>query len=71
MKIINVNNSVEKRKKDAYQIRYKRNGDFSRALQLYFERSMEYIKNARENRDENDHSYIRLPEDSKEYLAIY
>ena len=32
VKIINVNNSVEKRKKDAYQIRYKRNGDFSQAL---------------------------------------
>ena len=71
VKIINVNNSVEKRKKDAYQIRYKKNGDFSQALQLYFKRSMEYIKNARENRDANDHSYIRLPEDSKEYLAIY
>lgn len=42
--IINVNNPVEKRKKDAYQIRYKKNGDFSQALQLYYKRSMEYIK---------------------------
>ena len=35
-KIVNVNNSVEKRKKDAYQIRYTRNGDLSQALQQYF-----------------------------------
>lgn len=29
VKIINVNNPVEKRKKDVYQIRYKKNGDFT------------------------------------------
>ena len=32
-KIVNMNNSVEKRKKDAYQIRYPRNGELSQALQ--------------------------------------
>ena len=36
VKIVNMNNSVEKRKKDAYQIRYPRNGELSQALQQYF-----------------------------------
>lgn len=70
-KIVNMNNPVEKRKKDAYQIRYTRNGDFSQALQQCFLRSMNYIKGIRENRDLKDRSYIKLPEDSREYLAIY
>ena len=35
-KIVNMNNSVEKRRKDAYQIRYSRNGELSQALQQYF-----------------------------------
>ena len=50
-KIVNMNNSVEKRKKDAYQIRYPRNGELSQALQQYFFKSMSYIKMIRENRD--------------------
>lgn len=70
-KIVNVNNSVEKRKKDAYQIRYKRNGDFSQELQQCFVKSMNYIRSIRENRVPKDHSYIKLPEDIREYLAIY
>ena len=41
-KIVNMNNSVEKRKKDAYQIRYPRNGELSQALQQYFFKSMSY-----------------------------
>lgn len=71
VKIINVNNSVEKRKKDAYQIRYTRNGEFSQALQLCFKRSMDYIRAIRESRDANDRRYIKVPEDAREYLAIY
>lgn len=70
-KIVNVNNPVEKRKKDAYQIRYKRNGDFSQELQQCFVKSMNYIRSSRENRDPKDRSYIKLPEDTREYLAIY
>ena len=70
-KIVNVNNPVEKRKKDAYQIRYKRNGDFSQELQQCFVKSMNYIRSIRENRAPKDHSYIKLPEDTREYLAIY
>ena len=70
-KIVNVNNSVEKRKKDAYQIRYSRNGELSQALQQYFFKSMSYIKMIRESRDPKDRSYIKLPDELKEYLAIY
>ena len=70
-KIVNVNNSVEKRKKDAYQIRYTRNGDLSQALQQYFFKTMNYIRAIRESRDLKDRSYIKMPEGLKEYLAIY
>ena len=70
-KIVNVNNSVEKRKKDAYQIRYTRNGELAQTLQQYFFKSMSYIKTIRESRDPKDKSYIKVPEGLKEYLAIY
>ena len=70
-KIVNVNNSVEKRKKDAYQIRYTRNGELAQALQQYFFKSMSYIKMIRESRDPKDRSYIKVPVDLREYLAIY
>ena len=70
-KIVNMNNSVEKRKKDAYQIRYPRNGELSQALQQYFFKSMSYIKMIRESRDSKDRSYIKMPDGLKEYLAIY
>lgn len=70
-KIVNMNNSVEKRKKDAYQIRYPRNGELSQALQQYFFKSMSYIKMIRESRDPKDRSYIKVPDGLKEYLAIY
>ena len=70
-KIVNMNNSVEKRRKDAYQIRYSRNGELSQALQQYFFKSMSYIKMIPESRDPKDRSYIKMPDGLKEYLAIY
>ena len=70
-KIVNMNNSIEKRKKDAYQIRYSRNGELSQALQQYFFKSMSYIKMIRESRDPKDRSYIKMPDGLKEYLVIY
>ena len=66
-----MNNSVEKRKKDAYQIRYPRNGELSQAFQQYFFKSMSYIKMIRESRDPKDRSYIKMLDGLKEYLAIY
>ena len=70
-KIVNMNNSVEKRRKDAYQIRYSRNGELSQALQQYFFKSMSYIKMIRESRDPKDRSYVKMLDGLKEYLAIY
>ena len=43
-KIVNVNNSVEKRKKDAYQIRYTRNRKLAQTLQQYFFQKYELYK---------------------------
>ena len=71
-KVVNVNFDTKwKRKKDTFQIRYARNGELSKVLQSIFIKSYNYIKYIRENRHQNDHSLIKLPEESKEYLAIY
>lgn len=71
-KIVNVNfNSKFNRKKDTYQIRYSKNGDLSKALQTYFVKSYRFIKAKRNNRDPSDRRMIKLPEEYKEYLAIY
>lgn len=70
-KIVNINNSIEKRKKDAYQIRYTRNGELSQALQTTFSKSCSYIKNLRGNREQGSRAMIKLPEEMKEYIAIY
>ena len=78
VKIININNSVEKRKKDAYQIRYARNGEFSQALQVCFKQSMDYIRAIREGvltnprkTDGSNGTYvydIKMENDLPEYL---
>lgn len=60
-----------KRIKDTLQIRYPRNGVLSQALQLHFSKSYNYIKTLRELRPKEDRSMIKLPDDYKEYLAIY
>jgi 5-methylcytosine-specific restriction enzyme A len=59
------------RKKDILQIRYPRNGELANALQTCFAKSFQYFKTNREIRPNNDRSIIKLPEDYKEYLAIY
>ena len=53
------------------QIRYSKNGELSKALQGCFLRSYEYLKRMRDLREKGDRSIIRVPEDNKEYLAIY
>ncbi len=71
-KIVNVNfDSKFNRKRDTLQIRYPRNGELARSLQACFYSSFQYIRSVRENRDPTNRRMIRLPEDSKEYLAIY
>jgi len=71
-KITNVNFDPKfNRKKDTLQIRYLKNGDLAKALQGYFSKSYKFIKTTREMRTAGDRKMIRLPEELKEYLAIY
>lgn len=71
-KIYNVNfDKRHKRKKDTFQIRYSKNGELAKALQEYFNTSFKYIQSIRQMRDKTDRSIVRLPEEYKEYLAIY
>lgn len=60
-----------KRKNDILQIRYPKNGDLSQALKVCFSKSYNYIKALREIRPKGDRTMIKLPEEYKEYLAIY
>lgn len=60
-----------KRKKDTLQIRYSKNGELAVALRACFNKSYSFIKQVRENREPNDRTMIRLPEELKEYLVIY
>lgn len=60
-----------KRKKDTLQIRYSKNGELAKALQACFLKSYQFIKTTREMREPGDRTMIRLPEECKEYLAIY
>ena len=59
------------RKKGMMQIRYPRNGELSHELQGCFLRSYSYLKSMRESREKGDRTMLKLPEDKKEYLAIY
>ncbi|NCD03810.1 MAG: HNH endonuclease [Clostridia bacterium] len=70
-RIINVNfNSKFNRKKDTLQIRYGK--EFSMVLQGYFSKSYQYILNLHNLKKKNeDRTQIVLPEEYKEYLAIY
>lgn len=70
--IHNVNfNEKFNRKQDVLQIRYSKNGDFAQSLQARFPNSYEYFKQQRITRHLGDRSIIKLPEESKEYIAIY
>lgn len=60
-----------KRKKDTLQIRYPKNGELAQALRIHFSKSYNYLKLQRELRPDGDRSMISLPDEFKEYLAIY
>ncbi len=71
-KIINLNLSPKhNRVRDMMQIRYPRDGELARELQAIFHNSYRYISHIRENRDKGDRSRIQIPNEEKEYLAIY
>ena len=56
---------------DIVQIRYPKNGEFARVLQASFVHTYDFIKAQRESRKAGDRKLIRMPEEDKEYLAIY
>lgn len=58
-------------KSDILQIRYAKNGDLARALQVVFSKSYNYLNGARQSREKGDRRIIRLPDDAKDFLAIY
>ena len=71
-KVVNVNHSSKyQRKHDVLQIRYPKNGDLAQELQRIFYGSYSFFTNARKVRPEGSRSMPKLPDEAKEYLAIY
>lgn len=58
-------------KSDIIQIRYRLNGPFVQELKAVFQSSYQFLAAARANKPTGDRSRIYLPEEKKEYLAIY
>lgn len=69
--LYNINNSIEKRRTDTYQVRYGVKSDFSEAMRQYFSHSYNYIKAKRDKREAGNRKRIRVPEEAREYLVIY
>jgi hypothetical protein len=59
------------RKKDIMQIRYPKNGDLANALKIAFAQSFKYISDKRQLRIKGDRTQIHLPENCRDFLAIY
>jgi hypothetical protein len=71
-RITNVNFDAKfNRKKDTLQIRYSPNSELSNALKALFFKSYRFISEKRKLRKPGDRTMIRLPDNYKEYLAIY
>ncbi len=71
-RITNVNfDQRHNRKKDTLQIRYSKDGDLSNAFKMVFSQSYKYIIEKRQLRIKGDRTQIHLPENCKDYLAIY
>ena len=71
VKLYNVNNPADKRKNDCYQIRYSVGSEFAVVLRTLFHKSDMFFDNMRKLRQKGDRKRILLPDDMKEYLAIY
>ncbi len=71
-KVVNVNYSNKyQRKHDVLQIRYPKNGELAQELQKIYMSSYQFFNNSRKMRPEGSRSMPNLPEEAKEYLAIY
>ena len=70
--IINIDYSKKfNRKSDIFQIRYAANGELAQALQKCFMSSYRYLEYMRRMRNLGDRKMIRLPDEEKEFLAVY
>lgn len=68
----NLNNPRDRRKNDAYQIRYTPDGEFAKALQAIFFRTYQFVQNERSiKQTDSKRQFTKIPDDMKEYLAIY
>ena len=56
---------------DIVQVRYGQNSDLAQALRGAFPRSYEYIRKAKSMQEKGSKKHIVLPEEVKEYLAVY
>ena len=68
------NNRIDKKfgnHADIVQIRYTQNSDLAYALRGCFQRSYAYIKKMKELQESGSKKHIPLPEECKEYLAVY
>ena len=71
-KITNLNiDQKHNRKTDIMQIRYAKDGDMANALKATFFQSYKYISEKRQLRIKGDRTQIHLPENCKDFLAIY
>ena len=70
--IINIDYSKKfKRQSDIFQIRYTQNAELAQALQKCFMSSVRYLEYMRRMRKKGDRKMIRLPDEEKEFLAVY
>lgn len=56
---------------DIVQIRYTQNSDLAQALRGCFQRSYAYISKMKQLQEKGSKKHIPLPDDYKEYLAVY
>ena len=70
---LNNNNVADKfgRKTDIVQVRYTQNSDIAIALRGLFQRSYSYILELKKLQESGSKKRISLPEEYKEYLAVY
>ena len=70
--IINIDYSKKfNRKSDIFQIRYAANGELAQALQKCFMSSFRYLEYMRRMSNPGNRKMIRLPDEEKEFLAVY
>ena len=72
-KLINIDFNTEKfgNHKDIIQVRYSAGSEIAAALRSQLHRSFEYISNIKTLRGLKDKSHINLPDEVKEYIAMY